>query len=90
MTAHWIDSSQQEFKSTISIIGVDDKGLVNRVTKVISDNMNIDIQSINISGSQGHFQGKIAVKIKNIEQLHKLINRIKKIEGIDKVDRILD
>ena len=89
LEAHWIDSSQQEFKCTLSITGIDDKGLVNKVTKVISDNMNIDIQSLNISGIRGHFEGKIAVKVKNIAQLNKLIVKIKKIEGVEKVKRIL-
>lgn len=89
ISATWIDSTQQEFKSTILILGVDNKGLANKVTKVISDNMNIDIQSINITGNLGRFEGKIAIKIKNIEQLNKLIDRIKKIEGIEKVSRIL-
>lgn len=88
--AIWIDSTQQEFKSTILITGVDNKGLANKVTKVISDNMNIDIQSINITGNLGRFEGKIAIKIKNIEQLNKLIEMIKKIEGIEKVSRILN
>lgn len=88
--AIWIDSSQQEFKSTILITGVDNKGLANKVTKVISDNMSIDIQSLNITGNLGRFEGKIAIKIKNIEQLNKLIEMIKKIEGIEKVSRILN
>ena len=90
MSAIWIDSTQQEFKSIILITGVDDKGLANKVTKVISTDMDIDIQSLNISGSQGHFEGKIAVKVKNIGQLNKLIGRIKKIDGIDKVNRIIE
>jgi len=90
ISATWIDSTQQEFKSTILITGVDNKGLANKVTRVISDNMNIDIQSLNITGNLGRFEGKIAIKIKNIEQLNKLIERIKKIEGIEKVSRILN
>jgi len=88
MTAHWIDSSQQEFKSTVLLTGIDDKGLVNRVTKIISENMNMDILSLNISGNLGHFEGKISVKTKNIEQLTKLMNRLKKVNGIEKVKRI--
>ncbi|MCF6213660.1 MAG: RelA/SpoT family protein [Flavobacteriaceae bacterium] len=90
MSAYWVDSTQQEFKSIIFITGLDNKGLANSVTKVISSDMNIDIQSLNISSVQNHFEGKIAVKVKNIGQLNKLIERIKKIEGVDKVNRILD
>jgi len=88
MSAHWIDSSQQEFNSTVLLTGIDDKGLVSRVTKVISENMNMDIQSLNISGNLGSFEGKISVKTKNIEQLTKLINKLKKVDGIEKVTRI--
>jgi GTP diphosphokinase / guanosine-3',5'-bis(diphosphate) 3'-diphosphatase len=90
MSAHWIDSTQEGFKCTLLITGVDDKGLVNKVTKVISDNMNLDIHSLNISGAQGHFEGKITVNVKNIAQLNKLIVKIKKIEGIEKVKRIVE
>jgi len=56
ISATWIDSTQQEFKSTILITGVDNKGLANKVTRVISDNMNIDIQSLNITGNLGRFE----------------------------------
>jgi hypothetical protein len=45
MQAKWIDSSQQEFK-TMNITGMDTLGLTNELTKVISNNMNVNIQSI--------------------------------------------
>ena len=88
LSANWIDSSQQEFKSTILLSGLDEKGLVTKVTRIISENMNMDILSLNISGNLGHFEGKISVKTKNIEQLNKLITRLKKVSGIEKIKRI--
>jgi GTP pyrophosphokinase len=42
----WIDSSQQEFKAILNITGMDTLGLTNELTKVISNNMNVNIQSI--------------------------------------------
>jgi GTP pyrophosphokinase len=45
MQAKWIDSSQQEFK-ILNITGMDTLGLTNELTKVISNNMNVNIQSI--------------------------------------------
>ena len=85
--AKWIDSSQQEFKAILHITGMDTIGLTNKLTKVISDNMNVNIQSISLSGEAGIFNGQIAVIVQNNTILKRLIDNIKKIDGIDKVRR---
>ncbi len=88
LSAKWIDSTKQEFKAIIKIYGVDHVGMVNEITQIISNNMNVNIHSLNISGDDGLFEGKITVSVKNKSQLQKLCDNIKKIEGIDTVDRI--
>lgn len=85
--AKWIDSSQQEFKAILHITGMDTMGLTNKLTKVISDNMNVNIQSISLSGEAGIFNGQISVIVQNNTILKKLIDNIKKIDGIEKVTR---
>jgi guanosine-3',5'-bis(diphosphate) 3'-pyrophosphohydrolase len=87
MSAKWIDSSQEEFKAIINITGMDVLGLTNQLTKVISNNMNVNIQSISLSTDAGIFHGQIAVIVKNNTILKKMINAIKKIDGVDKVTR---
>ncbi|MCB0475782.1 MAG: bifunctional (p)ppGpp synthetase/guanosine-3',5'-bis(diphosphate) 3'-pyrophosphohydrolase [Flavobacteriaceae bacterium] len=86
--AKWIDSSQQEHKVSLKLSGFDHLGMVNDVTKVISNNMQVNIYSLNITGNHGVFDGKITVGIKNNDQLKKLIDLLKRIEGIEKVERI--
>ena len=86
--AKWIDSSQQEHKVLLKLTGIDHLGMVNDVTKVISNAMSVNIYNLNITGEDGIFEGKITVGIKNNEQLKKLIERLKKIDGIDKVERL--
>ncbi|MBG7628906.1 MAG: bifunctional (p)ppGpp synthetase/guanosine-3',5'-bis(diphosphate) 3'-pyrophosphohydrolase [Bacteroidetes bacterium] len=88
LSAKWIDSSKQEFMAILKIFGEDHVGLVNEITEVISKNMNVNIQGINISGNDGIFEGKISVTIKNNLQLQKLSDSIKKVKGIKTVDRI--
>jgi len=88
MPAKWIDSSQQEFRAVISIIGIDNLGLVNEVTKVISGNMHVNIKNISFETDHGMFSGKITVVVKNNNLVDKLMNRIKKINGIEKVSRV--
>src|SRR5690606_20720709 len=85
MPAKWIDSSQQEFKAILNITGMDTIGLTNELTKVISNNMNVNIQSISLSGDAGLFKGQLTVIVQNITILKKLIDNIKKIDGIDRV-----
>ncbi len=88
MPAKWIDSTQQEHNVLLKITGFDKVGLVSEVTRIISSSMNVNINNLNMTTNNGMFDGKIVVGIKNNDQLKKLITRIKKIEGIDKVIRL--
>tara|TARA_R110002051_G_scaffold4587_1_gene25083 strand:- start:3304 stop:5511 length:2208 start_codon:yes stop_codon:yes gene_type:complete len=88
MSAKWIDSSQQEFTSEINLTGIDNLGLVSKITEVISGNMHVNMRNINFSTDGGTFKGKITVVVKNNEILKKVINNLKSINGIDKVSRI--
>jgi len=86
--AKWIDSSQEEFKALLNIKGMDVLGLTNNLTKVISSQMNVNIQSISLSSEAGIFKGQITVVVQNNTILKKLIDNIKKVDGIDKVTRV--
>ncbi|HBK70388.1 MAG TPA: RelA/SpoT family protein, partial [Flavobacteriaceae bacterium] len=88
MLAKWIDSSQQEHKVTLKLTGMDHIGMVNDVTKVISTGMHVNIYNLNIKGGQEVFDGQITVGVKNNLQLKKLMEKLKKIDGIDKVTRL--
>ena len=88
MPAKWVDSTQQEFLAQISITGIDHIGLVNEVTKVISENMHVNMKSISFESDGGVFSGRINVVVKNNTLLKKLLEMLKKINGIDKVTRV--
>jgi GTP pyrophosphokinase len=88
MLAKWIDSTKQDFKVILHISGVDNKGIINEVSKIISSNMGVFINSINIAGDEGIFDGKISLSVKNSGQLNKLMKSIQKVEGVRKVDRV--
>lgn len=84
----WIDSTKQDFKVILQINGIDNSGIVNNLTRIISNNIGVFIHSINIAGNEGVFEGKISISVNNVAQLKKLIISIKKIEGVKKVDRV--
>lgn len=88
MSAKWIDSTQEEFTVEILITGIDNLGLVNDITNIISDNMHVNMRNLNFSADGGTFTGKISLVVKNNTILKKLMNNLKQVEGIDKVTRI--
>ncbi|MDT0688369.1 bifunctional (p)ppGpp synthetase/guanosine-3',5'-bis(diphosphate) 3'-pyrophosphohydrolase [Salegentibacter sp. F188] len=85
--AKWIDSSQQDFKAVIRLTGIDNLGLVSEITKEISSNLHVNMKNINFESSDGIFSGRITLVVKNNSILSTIINRLKKINGIDKVSR---
>ena len=88
LKAKWIDSTKQDFTVILHISGVDHSGIVNNLTRIISNNMGVFIHSINIAGNEGVFDGKISLSVKNKAQLNRLINSIQKVEGVKKVERV--
>ncbi|NJB37625.1 RelA/SpoT family protein [Croceivirga sp. JEA036] len=88
ISAKWIDSTQEEFSADIKLTGIDNLGLMNEITNIISDNMHVNMRNLNFSAEGGTFTGKITVIVKNKTILKKLIDNLKGINGIDKVVRI--
>ena len=87
LKSKWIDSSQEEFSTTINISGIDNLGIVNEITKLISNSLNINMQKMSFDTEENTFSGKITLKVKTKNILNKLIQRLKKINGIEKVIR---
>ena len=87
LSAKWIDSTQHEFRSTIQIIGIDNIGVLNKITTIISNSLNINMLKMSFDTEGDTFKGKITLKVLNKNILDKLINRLKKIHGVDKVVR---
>ncbi|MBC2845679.1 RelA/SpoT family protein [Winogradskyella flava] len=88
MPAKWIDSSQRTYTSHIKLSGIDNLGLVNDITRLISENLHVNMKSISFSSDDGIFNGDITVEVKNQTMLKNLIDKLKKINGIDKVTRV--
>lgn len=89
LPAKWIDSSVQEFNASLMIKGIDGLGLTNELTRVISNQMNVNIQSISLSSNAGIFNGQITVIVPNNQVLNRLIENIQGIDGVEKITRIL-
>ncbi len=87
VNAKWIDSSQNEFTAKLKLTGLDDLGLVNKVTQVISNTNNVNISQMSFDSNDGTFEGNILLKVKNSALLKKMIKQLQNINGVDKVIR---
>ena len=87
LKSKWIDSSLLDYSSTIRISGIDNLGIVNEITKVISNTLNINIKKMSFDTADNIFRGKITLKVRTRNILIDLIKRLKKINGIEKVVR---
>ena len=87
ISAKWIDSSSEEYSVILNLSGIDRKGLVNEVTKMISSTKNVDIKKINFDSSDQFFTGMIQLSVQNKTILNKLVMTLSKVNGIDKIVR---
>ena len=87
ISARWVDSSSEEYNAILKLTGIDKKGLVNEVSRMISNNMNVNINKINFDTEDSFFTGEIHVSVPNKNILNKLVQNLSRVNGIDKIIR---
>ncbi|MBI1287781.1 MAG: RelA/SpoT family protein [Flavobacteriales bacterium] len=86
--ASWASKEDHtSFVTGILITGIDDVGLVNAITTVISKDLNVNMQSIAFESNDGVFEGRIKVMVEGIHHLNNLVANLKKVSGIKKIIR---
>ena len=87
LQAKWISEEEIDFIASISIKGIDSLGLMNKVTQIISNQMNVNIKSINIKTDDGIFDGVITLKVHNVGFLNDLTKKLKNLDAISSITR---
>jgi guanosine-3',5'-bis(diphosphate) 3'-pyrophosphohydrolase len=85
--ARWTNQQELAFLTGLRITGIDDVGLINKLTTVISNDFKINIRSITVDSDNGIFEGSIMVYVNDTEHLENLIKRLKMVKGITAVTR---
>jgi GTP pyrophosphokinase len=88
ITAKWVNEEKYKSRVKIEIEGIDRKGLVNDITEVISNAMNIDMKSISIESNDGIFLGSITLEVKNKSQLEETLKQLKNVLSVTTVKRL--
>jgi len=83
----WAKNKEISFLTGLSIIGMDDVGVVNKITNIISGELKINIAALTIESQEGLFKGTIKVFVHDKDELEELVDRIKSLNGIQQVNR---
>jgi GTP pyrophosphokinase len=86
--AKWSGKGASQYSITLRVIGVDDIGIVNNLTNIISKEERLVLRSINIDSSDGLFRGNLVVMIDDQAKLEALIKRLRTVKGVKQVERI--
>ena len=83
----WAKNKEISFLTGIKIVGLDDVGVVNKITNLISGELKINIGALTIEAKEGLFQGNIKLYVHDREELDKLVQRLMDLSGIESVER---
>lgn len=85
--AKWTSQKEIAFLTGIRITGIDDVGVINNITKVISSDFKVNMRSITVDSNDGIFEGSIMVYVNDTDHLDNLIRKLKQVSGILAVSR---
>jgi GTP pyrophosphokinase len=85
--ARWKSQELVERIAAIQISGIDQLGLVNRLTEIISTQHNVNMKSISFESFDGIFEGRMKVLVYDTEHLEQLMRKFEEVEGVQRVER---
>jgi GTP pyrophosphokinase len=85
--AKWTSQHEVAFLTGLKILGTDRVGLINDVTKIISEELKVNMSSMSIHTDTGIFEGEIMLYVNDTRHLEQLIERLRGVEGVEKVSR---
>jgi len=85
--ARWKSEKLIERVAAIKIVGIDQLGLVNKLTEIISKQNNVNMKSISFETEDGVFEGRIKVMVYDTEHLEQLTGKFEEVEGVQRVTR---
>lgn len=86
--AKWTSQELISFLAGIRITGIDEVGLVNNITKIISNELNVNMRSISFDTNDGTFEGSVTVFVHDTNHLTELMKKLKKVNGVLTVTRM--
>ena len=88
LAVQWETGKALYFPVNVYLKGIDSIGILNQVTQIISQQLNVNIHKLNIESNDGIFEGRIQLYVHDVDDVNTICSNLKKIENIKKVTRI--
>ena len=88
LAVEWDTGKALDFPVNIYVKGIDGIGVLNRVTQIISQQLNVNIRKLNIESVDGIFEGRIQLFVHDVDDVNSICSNLKSVENIKKVTRI--
>ncbi|MBL7965246.1 MAG: bifunctional (p)ppGpp synthetase/guanosine-3',5'-bis(diphosphate) 3'-pyrophosphohydrolase [Flavobacteriales bacterium] len=86
--ARWKGKDSVEFLAGIKFSGIDDVGLVNKITTIISHEHHVNMRSISFESHDGIFEGKVMAYVQDTDHLDSLMEKLRRVRGVRSVERV--
>ncbi len=83
----WAKNKEISFLTGVKIVGMDDVGVINKITNLISGELKLNINALTIEAKDGLFEGNIRIYVHDKEELEELVSRLLQLNGIHSVVR---
>ena len=83
----WAKNKEISFLTGLKIIGLDDVGVIHKITNLISGELKFNISAMTIEAKEGIFEGNVKIFVHDKEELDELVDRLNSLPGIERVDR---
>ncbi len=83
----WAKNKEISFLTGLKIIGLDDVGVIHKITNLISGELKFNISAMTIEAKEGIFEGNVKIFVHDKEELDELVDRLTEMTGIERVDR---
>jgi GTP pyrophosphokinase len=84
----WKNQESISFLAGIKISGLDKLGMINDISKIISNELNLNIKSFHLEAKNGLTEGEVMLYVRDTDTLNHLLSDLHKIDGIKKVARV--
>lgn len=83
----WAKNKEISFLTGLKIVGLDDVGVIHKITNLVSGELKVNIAALTVEAKEGLFEGNIKLFVHDKEELDVLVDRLKRLPGIEAVER---
>lgn len=90
LSTEWSSHKNLSFEATLEVKGIDALGVLNTITQVLSKDFNVNIQHLMVDAKDGVFEGKLKIKVHDVEDVQRICVNLSKVKNIKFIGRVAD